>query len=71
MTIDNYMNDLCHILSDIGREYDFQMDKNAYQFARNKIKHFIQNDGFLVEKKNYPDFENYCRKVFEEYMEMK
>jgi hypothetical protein len=66
---DNYVNNLCKIMNDIGIEYDFQMSKSQYQSARSRIKHFIQNDGELVNKNEYHKFEDYCRQVFEQYLE--
>ena len=68
MSIDNYVNNLCKLLNQVGTEYDTLMSKQKYQSARNEIKHFIQHDGQLVEKKDYPKFEDYCRQVFEKYL---
>lgn len=68
MTIDNYVNDQMRILSEIGRKYDFQMDKYKFQFARNEIKHFIQGAGAVLKKQDYDKFADYCRLTFEKYL---
>jgi len=68
MTIDNYVNDELNIVNRIGLEYDFQMSKYNYQSARNEIKHFIQWAGDKLKKQDYDKFEDYCRKIFEKYM---
>jgi hypothetical protein len=65
---DNYVNNLCKIMNDIGIEYDFQMSKFKYQSARSQIKHLIQNGGHLIKQDEYPKFNDYCRQVFEQYL---
>ena len=66
--IDDYFNKEITAMNDIGKEYDFRMDKRMYQDARSEIKHFINNGGHLVDKENIPLFEDYCRQVFEKYL---
>jgi len=66
--IDNYVNNLCNIMNNMGLEYDSMLPKLEYQHARNEIKHFIENCGYLVKKEKYNEFKDYCRLTFEKYL---